>query len=88
MAYYLPNVLHLLLIDSLQLTTSIIGLQAGTVNRGSNSVSSGLIVNDWQAFCGYNTTGTEMNVIEGIFKLADKPSNMAATALRDALIDR
>lgn len=62
--------------------------QAGTVNRGSSSISAGLIVNDWQAFCGYGTTGTEMNVLESIFKLSDKPSNAATTALRDALIDR
>ncbi|KAA0186614.1 hypothetical protein HAZT_HAZT011181 [Hyalella azteca] len=65
-----------------------IPIAAGTVNRGSSSLSSGLIVNDWQAFCGYSTSGTELNVIESIFKISDKPQNAASTAMRDALIDR
>ena len=37
-------------------------LAAGTVNRGSDIISAGLIANDWTAFCRLDTTSTELNV--------------------------
>jgi translation initiation factor 6 len=40
---------------------------AGTVNRGSDVIGAGLVVDDWCAFTGLDKTATEMGVIEATF---------------------
>jgi translation initiation factor 6 len=69
-----------------------IPLVTGTVNRGSDVIGGGLVANDYSAFVGMETTGTEVNIIDTILKLEaggdsdDEESKEIKGALLDALI--
>ena len=64
-----------------------IPLCAGTVNRGADVIGAGLVVNDWMAFCGTETTSTELSVIDAIFKLTDAGKSIFKAENKGVLID-
>ncbi|KAJ5074837.1 eukaryotic translation initiation factor 6 [Anaeramoeba ignava] len=66
-----------------------IPLVSGTVNKGSDLISAGLCVNDWIAFCGIDTTSTEITTIENIFKLDEQKFPLKIFHnLRDPIVDQ
>lgn len=62
---------------------------SGTVNRGMDQIGSGMVASDTKAFCGTDTTGAELQVIDTIFKLGqDKAQDFFVSEDRADLLDQ
>lgn len=50
-------------------------------------IGAGIVVNDWTAFAGLDSTSTELSVVESIFKLHDAQPTAIVKEMRDSLVD-
>ncbi|KAK3295660.1 uncharacterized protein B0H64DRAFT_151083 [Chaetomium fimeti] len=63
-------------------------LVAGSVNRGSDVIGGGLVVNDWMSVTGLDTTAPELSVIESVFRLGEGAAPGAVnTSMKETMVE-
>ncbi|KAF7278021.1 hypothetical protein GWI33_008941 [Rhynchophorus ferrugineus] len=76
------------IVDQEELSSLLqVPLVAGTVNCGSSVLGAGVVVNDWVAFTGMDTTSTELAVVESVFRLNEAEPSKITSEMRASLIE-